>query len=352
MSKLASEQLRANEFQHIIDSSERILITSHISPDPDSIASSGLLAATLRMQFPDKHVAHVLEDGVPRQLSFLCGTSEIIRGSVLAQVQAGMPDTLIITDANRLERVSRQDAEAIAEHIGKYAVRVIIIDHHEQAGIMPCDLLIHRGSVAAAHDVYDLLDAYGWTLPSGGLETAAAGIYSDSGGFVYQSINPYMPTVAEMVARGVNFEVVKNQLERYSPLQLEVFAELLANLVVEQGYMYSYLSSRSEARFRETITASRGKADEIIEDIQGAKERFINQFGRTVEGAAWGFSVTPDFVTNGQYRVSLRSESGGRDVSAIARRLGGGGHKPAAGATVPAQNVEAAIIAVKNAIQN
>ena len=48
--------------------------------------------------------------------------------------------------------------------------------------------------------------------------------------------------------------------------------------------------------------------------------------------------------------VSLRSVYESTDVSQIANKLGGGGHKPAAGAKIEAKNLEEAIQKVQDAI--
>src|SRR5207244_3690334 len=80
-------------------------------------------------------------------------------------------------------------------------------------------------------------------------------------------------------------------------------------------------------------------------------EAFVNDFVRNIEGLKWGFIVYKNALEGGDvYSASLRSVGDVRDVSKIAGSLGGGGHKPAAGAKFEATSVEDALNKVRSAI--
>ncbi len=65
------------------------------------------------------------------------------------------------------------------------------------------------------------------------------------------------------------------------------------------------------------------------------------------------YYIYPDLVAgDNRYAVSLRSAGASKNVAALAEKLGGGGHKPAAGAKLNAPNVANALDTVLKAIEN
>src|SRR5437016_13425589 len=100
-----------SRFGKLLREAEKILITSHISPDPDAISSVLLLGRTLMENFPTKHVLMSLEEKPSRDLSFLAGYSQIVFKPVVETLGSFIPDLLAVVDANNYARISRNDSD-------------------------------------------------------------------------------------------------------------------------------------------------------------------------------------------------------------------------------------------------
>lgn len=337
----------ADELRSLIESADRILITAHISPDPDAISSVSLLNQALSKTYPDKKVAAVLEEE-PSGLDFIGGYQDLKFGPVYEQLQAFKPNLFILLDGNNYERVSRQDGQKIRDYIKTNGIATVIIDHHEELGKDDVDVFINNQSPACAQDVYEIgFNELGLSEPAGAAQIAMVGFYADTGGFIYMKAGQQdllFDFAKTLVGKGAKVEKVKNQLETYSKDDLKVLQELMANIQQTKDYSYSYLADS----FVDAWLASGNSQAQL----QKGTNLFLNDYIRNIEGRAWGF-ITYKNTLEGtdRYSVSFRAQGGTQDVAAIAVKLGGGGHKPAAGAKIDAKSASEAIASVKEAIQ-
>ena len=143
------------KLKKLIESSNKMLITSHISPDPDALASVLLLGTTLKLNYPDKEVLMILEEA-PEGLEFLAGYKEVKFQSLIDALNSHKPDLFILLDAVNYERCSRNDGEAVRQYLKDNMVATAIIDHHEPTGKDDTDVYIHQGSIATVQDIYEV----------------------------------------------------------------------------------------------------------------------------------------------------------------------------------------------------
>ncbi|MEK7561406.1 MAG: DHHA1 domain-containing protein [Patescibacteria group bacterium] len=333
------------ELKKHLDNSRRVLITSHISPDPDALASVLLLGTTLKFNCPNKDVVMALEEE-PEGLDFLTGYSGIKFGSLVEALEEVKPDFFIMLDAVNYERCSRTDGERVRRYLKDNEVKTVIIDHHEPAGKDDSDVYIHQGSIATIQDVYEAcFDHLKLEKPEGYGETTMLGIYSDSGGFTYTNRRhkDMFTIVNGLIDEGVDLESIKNKLTHYSEPQMQAFGEFAQNTSHADDYSYSFLSDEFVKKWQEN--------DLPLVNLNTAAGLFVNDFVRNIEDRKWGFIAYRNPIAGeNMYSVSLRSQSEVKDVSALANKLGGGGHKPAAGAKIEAKSVEEAIQKVQEAI--
>lgn len=336
-----------DKFRELIEESKKIMITSHISPDPDAISSVLLLGRTLRTNFPDKSIKMVLEEEPDRDLNFLEGHDEIDYLSLVQATQEFEPDLFIIVDANTYARVSRFDSEKLRQFIESNGVNTAVIDHHEEAGKDKSDIFINNKRPATAEEIYVLcFEQLKFKKPSGFAQTTLLGIISDTQRhrFDHPGHRETYRIISELLDNGASIEKLESKLEQYNKNELDVFSHLATNIVDGgEGYTYSFIGDEFTKRW---LAANKSYAD-----LKNGCELFSNQFIRNYENNDWGFIVYPEILTGpDRYGVSLRSLSGVKDVSVIARVLGGSGHKPAAGAKIEAKSVEEAIQKVQAAI--
>ena len=333
------------KLKKLIESSDKILITSHISPDPDALASVLLLGTTLKLNYPDKEVLIILEEK-PEGLEFLAGCKEVKFQSLIEALNSYKPELFILLDAVNYERCSRNDGDAIRRYLKDNKVATAIIDHHEPTGKDDTNVYIHQGSIATVQDVYEVcFEHLGLKKPEGYGETTMLGIYSDSGGFTYA--NPRhrqtFKIVSDLIDDGVNLEVIRSQLRRYTTDQLIALGEFARNVTTNGQYSYSYISDEFVADWQ--------KANRPVLSLNTAAAIFVDQFIRNIDGLNWGYIVYLNpLAGENMYSLSLRSQADAKDVSQIANKFGGGGHKPAAGAKIEAKSIREALAKVKAAI--
>lgn len=331
--------------RQLLSSADNILITSHISPDPDALSSLLLAGTTLMVNFPKKNIRMVLEEE-PRNLKFISDYEKVIFANVYDEFKIFKPNLLIIVDTNNYQRVSRNHGIELRGSVISNKTDVVIIDHHEPDNKDKSQVYINSHSPAAAQEVYQIFyEDMKLKKPPNYAQTAMLGLYSDSGGFMYVRRN-YANTfkiATDLIDDGASIEEINNSLHQYTKDDMRTFSELAANVRLEPEYAYSFL--------RDEFVNQWLKSGKTAEELHKATELFINNYVRNIEGRKWGFiTYRNELYGPGVYSCSLRSVSGTKDVSRIAAKLHGGGHKPSSGGRIYADKVDDAIAQAKAAI--
>lgn len=288
-------------------SGERLLILSHHNPDGDAIGSSIALAAGLEAL--GKRCDIVNADGVPANLTWLPRAERVH----LAPEEGAGYDRVVLLDCGSLERTGFGGGLLGP---GRHLVN---IDHHPGNDRFGAANLIDPEACATAELVHDVLLA----LPAPLGFTAATGIYTgiltDTGCFRFSNATPRAFEIASrMVSKGVDPASVAQMVFDQQPLgRLRLLSLVLETLELSpRDKVASVVVSRE--MLRRTHTG--------VEDVEG----FAN-YPRSVCGVEVGVLLREEGPD--RYRLALRSK-GRVDVARIARELGGGGHRNAAGATV------------------
>ena len=335
------------KLKKLINDAQKILVTSHISPDPDAVCSTLLAGTTLKTNFPDKKVLMVLEEHPARMMEFLSGYEEVEFKPILEAVAELEPELFVLLDAPNFERCSRADGQKVRESLALSGTKVVIIDHHEEHGKDKSDIYINNRRPATAQEVYELLfNELKLAKPEGYAQTALLGIISDTARHKFD--NPVhretYRVVSDLLDAGASIENLESRMERYDAGQLAVLNHLIGNTKDSgQGYTYSYIDDKFADDWL--------KEGRSLSSFKIGFEEYTNGILKNYENNRWGFAVYKDLVdAGGAYGASFRSTSGTPDVSKIAHKLGGGGHKPAAGAKFKADDISGAIEKVKKAI--
>ena len=297
---------RIAEVRRALVGARRLLVISHQNPDGDAIGSSLALASGLMALGKTCDVVNA--DGVPANLTWLPLAERVL----LAPEEEAAYDTVVFVDCGNPERPGLPLEEL-------RGARWVNIDHHPGNGDFGAANLVDPDACATAELVYEVLQAL--AAPIG--FTAAANIYTailtDTGSFRFSNANARAFEIASrMVGRGVAPSWVAQMVYDQQPVgRLRLLSRVLETLD---------LSPRDKAACvvvtREMLRATHTG----VEDVEG----FVN-YPRSICGVDVGFLIREE--APGRYRVALRSK-GKVDVAAIARELGGGGHRNAAGATV------------------
>ena len=335
------------QLKKLISDSDKILITSHISPDPDAVSSLLVMGLTLKQNFPHKDINMVLEEGSD-DLSVLEGYDKVKVNSLEETLEALKPELFILLDGNNFERCSRHDGQKVRDFIKNNQIKTVVIDHHEKDGSDEVNLYINREYPATVQEIYQLLYIeLGMSRPNGIAQTVLAGLYADTGGFVYMKAGRHselFSLVDELVGQGANIETVRNLLSRFTEADMHALSQLAANISHKDDFNYSYISDEFIDKWLQDGHSQ--------SDLQRATGTFLDSFVRNIDGRQWGFIVYKNTLQGDDiYSVSFRAVGDIKDVSAIASKLGGGGHKPAAGAKIQSSSVEEALALVIEAVE-
>lgn len=298
-----------------------ILLATHFNPDGDALGS--LLGLAEILEGMGKKVFRYLEKPVSTLYRFLPGCGQIQTEMAKAREfvnSAGDDFLALCLDCSDTHRLGQYGTELTGFR------PLMVIDHHrDRTGFGDGDWIEpHRSSTAEM--VYDLAVALGADISSRAAECLFTGINTDSGSFRYESAGSHTFAVAgDLVRRGVRPDQVANNLyDNYTLGRLRLMQEVLATLEMHERDRIAIIRV-TQKMLERTFTT--------MEDT----EYFIN-LPRAVSSVR--VAVFLKEVDQLQTSVSLRAK-GKCDVSLVAARFGGGGHRNASGFRVKGQTMEA-----------
>lgn len=288
---------------------DRFLVATHENPDGDALGS--ILAAKLALEQLGKDVVMYLHGIVPlpQEYAFM----------PLRELRRELPDdwrerVLLALDCANERRLG-PDPTLLQE-----ARLVIDIDHHhDNTRFGKLNAIIPTAS-STGEILRDLFAELGVRLTPEIAEGLWIAVVTDTGRFQYANTTPKaLRLAAELVEAGADVHrVFQGVYENVAFAKLKLVARALERAKVYEGgrLIVSYLV--------------RGDFVDA-----GAEEPFsegIIDYLRAVEGAELAALIREPPTQNGPTRrISLRTTHEDLDVSAIARKSGGGGHRQAAG---------------------
>ncbi len=295
----------------LIEASHTIAICAHVNPDGDALGSVLGLAQVIDARWPGKDVTTLLADDapVPRIYQFLAGADGLVR----ACTYDGDPDLFVSVDLSMPSRLG--DGEAVLRRSRTTA----ILDHHP-GGEATAEVAIIRSEAAAAGIIIaEYAMHLGIDVTPDMSDNLFCAIVTDTGRFQYQNADSEAFEVASwLVAHGASpSKVSLNVYQSFKLSFLHLKSAVMGRIVTfEHGKIaYSYATVADIERTGASLDESDGLVD-VVRSVEGSE---VALFLKEVPG--------------GMVRGNLRSKSG-RDISGVARALGGGGHRAASGFTV------------------
>ena len=290
-------------------SHDRFLVTTHENPDGDALGS--LLAATLGLRQLGKDVYMYLAGHAPLPGEYAFMPLEELRRAVPAETDDRV---LLAVDCANESRLG-PDPEILHQ-----APFTIDIDHHHDNTRFGDVNLIVPDASSTAEVLRDVFAELGIELTPEIAEALYIALVTDTGRFQYANTTPKtLRLAAELVEAGADVHrVFQGVYENVQFAKLKLLARALERAQVYEGgaLVVSYLLRNDFAE----VGAAEPYSEGIIDYL------------RAVEGAIVSVLIREPPRSDGPTRrVSLRSSTDEIDVSAIARKSGGGGHRQAAG---------------------
>lgn len=306
----------SHEILKLVEQAQSIVITSHKSPDGDSIGSS--LALFHLFKKWNKPVRMVHPDPAPTFLHWIEGQEEIIdfeRSAEKAKELLAGADLILCLDYNDPSRVG----DIMQPFLVASTATKVMIDHH----LHPADFCQQVISDPSASSTCELI--YRWIKEIGYLddlnEVSGAAIYlgimTDTGSFRFPSVSAFThEAIGDLIRRGVKHFLVHeavydtNTVDRIKLRGYALSEKLVCMNEIHVGY--ASLSEEELNRFHYQKGDTEGLVNQIL-GIQGMKMAVL-------------------FVEkDGKVKISFRSK-GDYYVNELAKaHFDGGGHAYASG---------------------
>lgn len=288
----------------VLKDAQRIVVMSHVNPDPDAHGSSAALALALRSM--GKTVALVNDSGLSQRFSWIPGVKDVV-----TSIPQGNWDVLVCCDCGDAKRVGDKLKEVLLSH-----PCVVNIDHHASNDNFGLHNLVVPTASSTCEVILDLVAALGCKLSKDIATCIYTGVSSDTGSFRYSSTSANVFAVAQRVveAGADPYFIAQNLYSRASLGSLKLQSEALAQLKLEAKGRIA-MTTVTYAMLKSS-GAEKEDADVLVDVI------------RDIEGVQVAILFKEDA---GFWRLSLRSRVPEVDVAEVAGLFGGGGHKAAAG---------------------
>jgi phosphoesterase RecJ-like protein len=283
-----------------IRAAQRVLVTSHIRPDGDAIGSS--LALGIAILDLGKQVQIVLSDGIPMSFRHLPG-AELIQKKATGEF-----DLIVSVDCSDLQRTGKA--------LEGYRSPDIVIDHHITNNAFGDLNLIDPAAVATASVLTRYMPAWGLTITASIGANLLTGLVTDTLGFRTSNVTPEtLRQAADLLELGVDMSAL-------------YFRSLVQHSFQATKYWGAGLSSLQ--RLDGVIWATLTVADRKACEYTGNDDADLINILSSIDEA----DIAIMFVeqNKNKTKVSWRGLKPTVDVSQIACKFGGGGHKAAAGA--------------------
>jgi phosphoesterase RecJ-like protein len=282
-----------------IEDHDVIIIHRHLKPDGDAMGSQIGLKEALKATYPGKQVYAVGD--VNEKYEFI--------GSV-DEVETSLYDKALVIV------VDTPEEEMISDSRYRDGAFLIKIDHHQSRSGFGDIEIVDTGYESCAGLIADILFSIGFAISPLAARALFTGIVTDSGRFRYNSINA---RTFEITAKLMNYDF--DFIEVYNKL----YEEDLKFVKLRARFIQKFKLTPNNVAYIKTTAA---ELEEYGIDLSTASRGMINTMAG-IKGVEIWANFTEDPET-GKINAEIRSSK--YNISEVAIKFGGGGHRTASGA--------------------
>jgi len=224
--------------------------------------------------------------------------------------------TVVFLDCGNIDRMP-------VDFLQRDGIHIVNVDHHHDNTRFGTVNLVDPGASCTAEIVWELAKELGVEITPAIGDALYVGLVTDTGRFMYTNTSPRAHRMAaELIEAGVDTHAIYRRLYEQLPYaRLQLLSRALNALQRLDGGVLT-ATSLTRADFEETGA--------VESDSEGIVDHL-----RSVEGTKVAL-VVRELLSDDRgrsHKISMRATDGTVDVSVIARGLGGGGHRQAAGAS-------------------
>lgn len=293
---------------------DNVLLLTHVRPDGDTIGSAAALCQALRDMGKTAYLLYNPE---------ITDTYAPYAAPYWAPEDFA-PAHIVSTDIAALN--------LLPDNAAPYANRIeLAIDHHGSHGFFAPNVCLDAEAAACGEIIYHIIQELTPVSPAIAMLLYVA-ISTDTGCFVYTNTTADTHRIAAaLLETGIDVGPVNKALFRTkSKTRLAMEARMVADMELYDGDRVVVMSI--PLSLRQELHATEADIEEL------------SSLAALVEGTDCGITLRE--LKPGKVKLSLRT--GPRvDACAVCQRLGGGGHKAAAGATVDGTLKDAKALVLK-----
>lgn len=284
------------------------LISTHVNPDPDALASQLAMARYLKSLGKRVHVVN--EDHIPQRLKFLPGAGWIKK---VKKGQRLKFDVAIIVDCGDYDRIGEVKNCIPPDKI------LINIDHHVTNDLFgDLNMVVPKAS-STSEVVFDFFTYAGFSLTRNMAILLYLGIMTDTGSFRYENTTAHTHLV---VARLMQFNLSVNRL----------YTKIYETIPLNDLKYFTKVASTFDTLYGGRVICLELKKDMMKKfseefDLRDKIFRYL----RAIKGVEVLVILTEQ--KKNKTRVNLRSQRR-VNVAKLASRFNGGGHNRASGCHV------------------
>ena len=291
---------------HALMQAKTVAIGGHVRPDGDCVGSTMGLYQYIKTYYPEIEVDVYLEE-IPESFKFIEATKEILQ-----EVKDKSYDLFVALDCGDIGRLG------FSGILFENAKSTFCIDHHISNQSFADENYIFPEASSTSELVFRLLEKDKITKEIA--EALYLGIVHDTGVFQYSCTSPEtMEIAAELMRKGIKSD------------------EIIDKTFYEKTYAQNQILGRA---LLESFLFMNGKC--IVSYVTKKMMQFHGVTPKDLDGIVSQLRVTKGVEVaillyetgTEEFKVSLRSTGDIVDVSKVALKFGGGGHKKAAGVTM------------------
>jgi phosphoesterase RecJ-like protein len=293
-----------------IRQADKLLLTTHENPDGDALGSLLSMHQILQLLGKDS-VMFMAAKEFPLPYEY----RDMPFQGVLNEPPADVDErTVMFLDCGNIDRMP-------VDFLQRDGVHIVNVDHHHDNTRFGTVNLVDPRASSTAEIVFRLAKELGVEVTPPIADALYVALVTDTGRFMYENTTPEAHRMAaELIEAGVVVDDVYRRLYENLPFgRVQLLARALERVERFDGGALT-VTHLTRSDFEETAT--------LETDSEGIVDHI-----RSVQGTAVAALVREllNGNSNGRRKVSLRATDSRVDVSRIARSLGGGGHRQAAG---------------------
>ena len=300
------KNLSFKQIEKEIKKAKKILAVTHQGPDGDAIGSLSAFGMYLKKIKKPHYLLCV--SGVPVLLKFAPGSSQI------KSKHPKIPYDLIVG----LDYGTKTQL-GLESYFKKYPkIPLLVLDHHLLNSGQNADFGVIKPQHSSVCELlYDYFEAIKFKIDKNIARDLAVGILTDTGFFKYSNNKKPLEVMADLMRFGVRPDKINNALYgQVKMAAMEFSCKILnrAKYAIKGDFIYSWFKRKELS-----------KRHLVIDDLGGVIERLKN-----LKDGRFALLLAEESQKRIRGRLQSRSDKN-YNVAKLAIKLGGGGHKFAAG---------------------